>query len=75
MSAAVCETCGHITVAYYRSANGVTVHRADCSRRGEASVEWHYPARQFHNDHARVLAEIASIPWLKACSYCMEAAS
>ncbi len=66
-----CPACGVIQVRYYRSSTGEVVHRSTCSRRGKTSMEWHYAARVLGGEHARVLAEIESIPWLRACSYCM----
>lgn len=64
------ECCGDITIAYYRSRSGGVVHRAGCTRKGNAA-EWHYAARIHANDHNAVLADIASFPWLRACHYCM----
>lgn len=65
------ECCGEIEIRYFRSADGHVVHRAECTRRGRKSVGWHYAARMLGNDHGRVLAAVDSIPWLRACSYCM----
>lgn len=66
--------CGEIEIQYRRSATGEVVHRSDCTRQGRTAYDWHYATTALGNDHGRVLAEIASIPWLRACSYCMQQA-
>lgn len=65
-----CLPCGRIEIAYARNQSGTVVHRVDCARMGR-SLDWHYASRELGNDHARVMAEIEAVPWLRACSYCM----
>ena len=51
---------------YYRSRNGIKVHRADC-RHARNGVPWHYADGFTAEQIRRVLA---AQPWLKPCGAC-----
>lgn len=56
-----------LTDRYVRNPRGTVVHRPDCPHKGNA-VAWAYADGKKLTE---VLAQLSSLPWMRACQHCM----